>query len=47
MSSLNRSNVHIFVHIQFLFRNIYYTNFAAELEWKNYELGIEYNRGKR
>ena len=26
-------NVHIFVHVQFLFRNEQYTNFATELIW--------------
>ena len=46
MSSLSCHNVHIFVHVQFLFRNEQYTNFATELEWKNNELGVEYNRGK-
>lgn len=35
MSSSNRSNVHFFVHIQFLFRNGYYSNFAADLIWTN------------
>lgn len=41
MSSSNRSNVHIFVLIQFLFRNVYYTIFAADLIWTNNKMKTE------
>ncbi|MBP5650449.1 MAG: chloramphenicol acetyltransferase [Bacteroidales bacterium] len=41
MSSSNRSNVHIIVHVQFPFRNGYYTNFAADLIWTNNKVKTE------
>ena len=41
MSSSNRSNVHIFVHIQFPFRNGQYANFAADLIWTNNKMKAE------
>ena len=34
-------NVHIFVHVQFLFQNEQYTNFAADLLWTNNKMKTE------